>query len=206
MRYRYCARHNIPAMAKKTLYIPDDLMVRMAQAEEINWSQVACDAFEAKLRETAVNRGVIPKQNIIQRLRTTKVADDNAYQHGWRVGYDWANNAATWPQLARVCQCSQEDDLPFMLTGEMSDQHSPKSAAQYLAERIQGHIEPGLDHQPSRPYQVFWADILRRPDDPLNSDKTLIFHDINARIDSPHFLQGFIDGACKLRDEVVEQG
>ena len=37
------------------------------------------------------------------------------------------------------------------------------------------------------------------------SDKTLKFHGIDLRIDSPHFLQGFIDGACELRDEVVDQ-
>jgi hypothetical protein len=192
-------------MAKKTIYIPDDLMARMDQVEEVNWSQLARDAFEAKLSETAVNRGTMPKQDVTQRLRASSVAEDGAYQHGYRVGYDWANNTATWPQLAHVYQFSQEDDLPLVLTSEVSEQQMPKSVAQYLAERIQGHTESGRDHKPSRPYQEFWADVLGCLNDPLNSDKTLIFHDIDARIDSPHFLQGFIDGACKLRDEVVEQ-
>ncbi len=44
-------------MAKMTIYVPDELKGRMDEVEGVNWSPLACQAFESKLAQVITKRG-----------------------------------------------------------------------------------------------------------------------------------------------------
>jgi hypothetical protein len=84
--------------------VPDDLkkrMDKMDKTEDVNWSQVATAAFEAKLAEIASRKAERNMDDIVQRLRASKKASmpkDEAFE----LGQEWAKHRAEWSQLEKL--------------------------------------------------------------------------------------------------------
>jgi hypothetical protein len=116
-------------MARTTIYVPDDLKERMDRAnqatEEVNWSQVACRAFEMKLGELATNKEIRQKQDVIQRLRASKLkSDDSNYKEGLELGRRWAEETAEADDLERLTSgegWNSADELAEFITGDADD-------------------------------------------------------------------------------------
>ena len=98
--------------------MPEDLARRMARAKDVNWSALACDAFELELGRIAESKSRKTMQDVIDRLRgTAKVANDESYNAGHRRGRLWAERFAKWHQLQRLAegveQWTEEEQLAY---------------------------------------------------------------------------------------------
>jgi hypothetical protein len=73
-----------------------------AVKEPVNWSAVACRAFEDKLAEISIKKEEKGIDDIIQRLRASK--PDLIYQQGQEDGRRWASQQAEYEDLLRLEQ------------------------------------------------------------------------------------------------------
>src|SRR4051794_17293907 len=89
---------------RTTISVPAELKARMeAAAEQVNWSAVACQAFEAKLAEIITRRGPRDMNDAITRLRESKRrADEAAESEGSEDGRRWAMEEAEAVELERL--------------------------------------------------------------------------------------------------------
>lgn len=89
-------------MARMTMWVTDDLEARMDTVKGVNWSKVAADAFERKLKERDMGA-------VIRRLRETLDEDfEKAMLAGYAAGWDWACETATADQLKRCTSIDHE--------------------------------------------------------------------------------------------------
>lgn len=97
-------------MAKLNVYVPDDLKRRMDKVKEpVNWSSLACEAFERKLGEIAEKKKVKAIDDVVQRLRASKIEDVSDLQkQGHDDGVDWAKHRATARELRRLDKVVQD--------------------------------------------------------------------------------------------------
>lgn len=110
----------IPAdSVRRSVMIPLDLFKRMANVSVVNWSEVACQAFELKLTELAKladtahvvempqsqDSATVPAStpnlaDVIERLRASKQSlNRKGYIEGLKAGQDWAVAHATAAEL-----------------------------------------------------------------------------------------------------------
>jgi hypothetical protein len=183
-----CVHHNDErgnTMARRTVYVPDELSERMNQiSDAVNWSQVACRAFEMKLGELAAQKEVKQTQDVIQRLRASRIEaeqnEEGMYQQGHQLGRQWAGDTATWSQLKRL-PCGRQG-TGFALLTEGVVPEDDDAASDYLAHKILGD-----NWNPAE----FWT--------------TVCGNGYDSRLESGGFVKGFADGARELRDEVSQQ-
>jgi hypothetical protein len=104
-------------MAKKvqprmSIYIPPDLRARMDKVKEpVNWSAVACRAFEDKLGEIAAKKEKKTMSDVADRLRASMREDEGEqYQDGFQAGKEWAESTATARHLKRLEAFKKEID------------------------------------------------------------------------------------------------
>jgi hypothetical protein len=90
--------------ARTTITIPPDLKARMEAVEEpLNWSAIACTAFEQKLAEITKRRGAKDMKEVIDRLRTSKQKhESDQYNSGHEAGQEWAKSEAEAGELIRL--------------------------------------------------------------------------------------------------------
>lgn len=107
-------------MAKKTgtvrtsISMPADLKNRMDKTKEpINWSGLACDAFESKLAEIAAHKEKKTMTDVLERLRQSKKdLEGDRYKEGREWGKSWVTHHADAEQLQRIAreaECNQGD-------------------------------------------------------------------------------------------------
>jgi hypothetical protein len=94
-------------MARMTITMPDILKKQMDEvAEKVNWSNVAARAFEKKLGEIAARQIEMDTRSIIQRLRKTKMENEDADQadrnDGYQCGKKWAERRAEYGELEKL--------------------------------------------------------------------------------------------------------
>lgn len=91
-------------MAKMTVYVPDELKSRMDKTKEpVNWSSLACEAFERKLGEIAQRKKEKTMEDVIQRLKASKLEDtSDQHRQGYEDGIDWAKHRASARELRRL--------------------------------------------------------------------------------------------------------
>src|SRR5258708_2436795 len=107
-------------MAKMTIYVPDGLKRRMDEAAAVNWSPLACRAFELKLAEIITAEGAKNMRDVIVRLRAEMAVDEVASKsRGRLLGESWAKNVARPAELKRLesLESIWWEDFPF---GEMA--------------------------------------------------------------------------------------
>lgn len=91
-------------MARMNISLPDPLKAHMdTVASEVNWSQVATEAFEVKLGALAVERAKHDMQAVIDRLRASKRSQETQeFQDGHRAGVAWAKEKAPYKALKNL--------------------------------------------------------------------------------------------------------
>ena len=96
MRIHVCMRMNV--------YVPEALSKRMkAVRGEINWSEVAQQAFEQKLGELAATKLIPDMTDTIDRLRASRAkTTNNKTAAGREAGEAWAKSHAEYDQLERL--------------------------------------------------------------------------------------------------------
>jgi hypothetical protein len=168
-------------MARTTISISDDLKERMDKARElVNWSAVAAEAFELKLGELARGRTEKVMQDVIDRLRASRIQQTSALEREGRdAGIQWARTDAEYDQLNRVVQINQQingTDWKYFDVGTWT--------------RLPAQIVGG-DPFDRRAAQEFWTKAIGG------------FHD--KRLASEEFLRGFIQGATHIYEQVKDK-
>lgn len=89
---------------RMSVYMSDDLKKRMeAVKEPVNWSALACAAFEHKLGEIAQRKQVKNMKDAIQRLRASMLEEGSENRkRGRDDGADWAEHRAAAKELKRL--------------------------------------------------------------------------------------------------------
>jgi hypothetical protein len=181
------------SMAKKTgpfrttISVPADLKKRMdAATEQINWSAVACRAFEQRLAEIAASKEKKTMNDVIQRLRASLGrADDQTYKAGEKAGRIWAKGRAEVEELRNLeryrNRCGHEWDSLFV---------EETNCAYSRAELLFFEIHPKENGDRSACHH-FWQ--------PITDD------DETTDIDQSAFLKGFAEGALDVWHEVKDK-
>jgi hypothetical protein len=174
-------------MAKMTVYVPGNLKSRMDQAEGVNWSPLACKAFEVKLAEIINTKGAKDMQDVITRLKASKSkTDDENRIRGRGAGKQWASNQAEAAELERLEAWTEKD--------------------------LGGRSWQSLLEQPGRPENAFGEDlrlvetITKENVDRRYSDRFWeVITDNKADRRSGTFLIGFVEGALEVWEAVKNQ-
>ena len=92
--------------ARTTITVRADLKAQMDAIEgDVNWSAVACRAFERELAEIMRRKGAKNVEDAIVRLRSSKQKFENEqYTQGNEAGKEWAKDEAEAEELIRLEQ------------------------------------------------------------------------------------------------------
>lgn len=101
----------------------------------MNWSAVACDAFEAKLEEMGPIEEITSIEGALKRIKNISVEKDQNYEQGLssgeEVGRHWALNTATPEQLKRIeeLKAKIEDDSDTQWNEYLTEGHGRRRLA-----------------------------------------------------------------------------
>lgn len=97
-------------MPRVTVYVSDDLKVRMDEAEEtINWSTAAQAAFREAIAIHRLKKDNTDMDSVIERLRASKRrTDESSATAGRGCGAKWAKETAEYDELRRVTSHLEE--------------------------------------------------------------------------------------------------
>ena len=89
---------------RTTISVPLGLKARMDRVKEpVNWSALACRAFEAKLAEIAAGKENKVMCDVVERLRASLRSEQGqSFNEGYEAGTRWAENKATAAELTRL--------------------------------------------------------------------------------------------------------
>jgi len=166
------------------VYVSDDLKRRMDKAKSVTWSHVACEAFERKLGELVAHKQEKKMEDVIQRLRASKLeGDSEAKQGGREAGREWATHTAEAGELTRleryVKDCREVD--PFIMTEDDG----------YRGAHVFVHVvvpEAKDDRDLMRETLEILFDTAGQDEPPMDE-----------------FVQGFADGALDVWGEVKDK-
>jgi hypothetical protein len=213
---------------RTTISLPRDLKRRMdAVKEEINWSAVACRAFEEKLGELAAKKEKKAMADIIQRLRAAKQRGADAlYRQGYEDGRRWASERAEYDDLVRLEQFyakrraerdwekfferdhgqPRADQVMEMLSNAIEGRPGPRLSFDFdvtVGERLMRVVCPRLGN-----FETGIADIHLDRDVWCNFCerfwKSIVGDDL-FKADHPSYVRGFAEGALALWFEVKDQ-
>jgi hypothetical protein len=172
--------------ARTTISVPPDLKRRMEAVEEdVNWSAVACRAFEAKLGEIASRKEKKTMDDVIARLRASKQREDDLdYRYGEAQGRDWAANHASAHALMRLEDYREWTGSEWRSLFESYT--SSTTPAERLADVLLPPEEVAMSYNRSSQLE-FWQKIT-----PMHMP------------DTESFVRGFADGALALWLEVKD--
>lgn len=157
--------------------IPDDLHARMRRVRGVVWSNVAADAFEAKLAEIAKNKEIQNMKDVIERLKGAKHDDRReVFGAGREAGKSWAEEEATPTQLRRLDEVRDECG-----TGQLS-------APLWWPGWIFQIADPSLDANEANEHaELFIEDV-----------------DLRDEEDAIAWADGFVAGAMSIWDAVKD--
>ena len=169
---------------RTTITVPQDLKARMDTVNEpVNWSALACRAFEAKLGEIAARKAkmTMDNQTAVERLRALKQQEEGqAFRNGVEAGIEWAKVEATPKELTRLRRWHDECD--GVLEWELFfEEVRPNAPVREPYERLYFRLHP--EDRSERPSaKGFWKKILG---------------DRAHEADDPMFVRGFAEGALE---------
>jgi len=170
---------------RTTISVPISLKARMDMVKEsVNWSALACQAFEDKLAEIAARKENKAMIDVIERLRASLRDEQGAlFNHGYKVGRKWAENNAAAAELIRLENFHKATNAKSIREWERWFAAQGKHARWVdLVIVIQENEIHG-----ARKAQEFWNIVLGESTHGLNHGD---------------FLQGFAEGAIELWAEV----
>jgi hypothetical protein len=166
--------------------LPSDLRRRMDQVSKrtaVNWSALACAAFDSRIREIESEHKDGGKMlKAIERLRALdKEGEKDATTYGMKAGRDWVCEAAKPSELRRLERMTGEE-FEAILTRD-------RRAAFCIAEKLAFVMLPDED-QDRDGASDFWSRAMRgtAPED---------LDDV--------FLRGFVSGALEAWEEIKPQ-
>jgi len=169
-------------MAKLNLYVPDDLKAEMDAVSDLdpNWSAVAQEAFRLECQRLQNrNRSKGKMDAVIERLRASKIKTTNVERMvGNKMGDLWALNHAEFEQLRNLA------DSPL----DISEFDAPPNGAFTWSEIVHGYIE-------GEP----------RPDRAAAGDFWEAHGDDGKSYPSDAFVQGFVEGAIAVYEQVKDK-
>lgn len=144
-------------MARRNISIPDDLEDRLKAEDSVNWSAVAVKAFEIELGEIAKRNKVENMDDVIARLRASKIQhEDTESEEGRTDGYQWAKKTAEIDELMRLAKKEEarlkwEDWDPLDIVNVATDENQsidyiwgddiPNHSPKYFNAFVAGAVE-----------------------------------------------------------------
>lgn len=88
---------------QKMVSISPELLGKLDEHPDTNWSAVACQAFEIKLGELAAQKEQKTMTDVLARLKASKMkANAQEYNEGFELGKAWASDYAEFEELQRI--------------------------------------------------------------------------------------------------------
>jgi hypothetical protein len=176
---------------RTTISVPADLKARMDKVEEpVNWSALACRAFESKLAEIAAKRETKSMSDVVERLRASmRSKESQAYKNGFKAGKSWAEQDAEVGELARLEEwkdsIEREPSLPDWETYcTVPDPRQRQGVGVTMTETITGET---LDRTGVRD----WWEANMGYD--------------SGKVEDGTFVRGFVDGALDVWEAVKDE-
>jgi hypothetical protein len=172
--------------ARTTVSVPRQLKEQMeAVTESVNWSALACRAFEAKLAEIAAKKEQKSIDDVVTRLRASmRQVEDEQYRQGKQCGREWVEDRAEADELIRLERWKAKMGWEWDQFFADHPNNAYSSAELFVFE-----IWPE-DEGDRGTAQVFWVEALG---------------DDSSAADDPQFVKGFIEGALELWDQVKDR-
>jgi hypothetical protein len=183
------AMANKQSSFRTTISVPGDLKSRMERVKEpVNWSALACRAFENKLAEIAARKETKTMSDVVQRLRASVRSEQGeSFNEGYETGKHWAEETGTAAQLKRM-----ETFLKGMKAKSQREWenwfYSQNGHLPWLA--VVGVIQDDKNIHPLNGTD-FW--------------KTVLGDETSQKPNDPDFLRGFVEGATDLWVKVQPQ-
>jgi len=194
---------------RTTITVPRELKQRMKLAgTRVNWSAVACEAFEQKLDELGPIETITSIDDAVERMRSAQsqpVSQPPVDRAGQEAGKHWALNFAIPAQLKRIealkNELSGDDWIDLMLSRE-----GPRE----LAQCIEPSLESGSKRRPPPRRRPRGADSSKRPargrgPDHRYPEREIWKSILDRRPESPHFFLGFAEGALEIWKQIKDR-
>jgi len=201
-----------PDYRRTTITVPNRLKERMKQAgAHVNWSAVACDAFEAKLEELGPMEEITSIDGALERMKSIKDQVSSAnepHSDGTEAGKHWAMNHATPIQLERIEGLRNE-----MSNDQWNDLMTSRDGFKELAKCIEPDPRPGRGHRPPpkrrRPGREGPPKLRGRGMEMDHHgpgwEREIWRSILDRRPESPEFFLGFADGALEIWKQIKDQ-
>lgn len=176
---------NRTSYRRTTITVPRDLKRRMKVVRDyVNWSSVACSAFEAKLTELSKQAESKTMQDVVERLRNLKEeqARNPSSRSGETEGRNWAMNTATPDQLERL-EVFRSQKSSAEWNGLFATEEGWRELARQIEPTTAAKTPGGRGKEKS-----FWRGIIDE-----------------SQISDIAFFRGFSDGALAVWREVRDQ-
>lgn len=172
---------------RTTITVPRHLKKRMKRVGvSVNWSGVACEAFERRLSEIEQVEQVTTIEGAVARMKQLHSQQENSgeFEAGREFGKRWALNNATPQQLADLEAMRFEFDSDEWLEFFSDRRAVRKLTMCLLPEAVRGRRR-GRNGPEVRGIRLFWREVFggRRPE-------------------SFEVFPGFVDGALEVWGEV----
>jgi len=205
---------------RTTISVPHDLKRRMDKvAEEVNWSALACQAFQDKLAGIAANKEKVMSQilseeerkKVAERIRSSEAVEGRAdYRAGHAYGVSWAKDHGEAEQFRRfesgrtgavtaLAEWRVESQKQVQHTATM-DRVRPGSVVALLIDpyAVLYGTEDEENEAPCGKLQVFWFNLLSWRPETEDAYKGLA----EIVVEDPDWMQGFMDGVLAVYNEV----
>lgn len=173
--------HGRREYGRTTITVPCELKQRMKSVGDyVNWSSVACKAFESKLEGLIQQEEVENLDQVVERLRKLKAEreESDSFKNGQEVGKRWAMNRATPAQLDSIESFRSE-----MSDAEWRELFADRRGLRELADRLSGKRTSERRGGAHR----FWREIL------------------DGRPGGTDFFAGFAEGAIDVWKSVKDR-
>lgn len=110
--------------SEMNVYLPKDLQAQVdSYKNQVNWSEVAQQAFVQKISQLAAHKKDKTMSDILTRLRASKAATENEMTiAGTEAGRKWCENRAEYIQIKRLA--GMRDALPLDFDRFMESEES----------------------------------------------------------------------------------
>lgn len=175
-------RHSRGEYGRTTITVPCELKQRMKSVGDyVNWSAVACKAFDAKLQDLVQQEEVENLDQVVDRLRKLNAerTESETSKEGVEAGKHWAMNRATPAQLASLESFRDEVSAP-----EWREMFQHRGGVRKLTQCLMHGNEETHGRGGGR---MFWRQIL------------------DKKPDGPDFFAGFAEGAIEVWQAVKDR-
>ena len=201
--YRVNGSNEMAEYTRKTITVPMQLANQMSNVADVNWSQVASEAFKLKLVQLAQQEESKAMDDVINRLRESKSEGENSpYAKGVEGGELWARDHAAFHELERVVSLDPSGTEPYL-----SERWDGKPRASQLMLWVLG---------PDHPFNSADVTAMNREElKKLQDDNPTSWDPVRAQLfahrgqkelfENRSFVRGLMQGAKNIWESVREE-